>query len=379
MTSTFWGLRLEPGKRYSTTVDKSFHVSMAALDCSTVKNDKDVQSVMLEEGESNIPFILCNLQKPKVLQSRLDLNFMSGDRVTFFCRGNGTVHLTGYIMPDDDDDFANFGDEEEGEEVEEEEEEEDDEDETEEKEIETGKGKAKLNGLPAKRKGDTDVSLPPKKKKQELQSQEDSEDSDEEEEVEEEEDDDSGEEEEDEGEEVEEEESEEESDEENVDQEAVKKTTPPPANLEKKSKKKKKNKQNQQSPPNAQQQQQQQQQGKQKQQNAEQQQKKKPQQQGQPGADKQSPEGQPKKTLEGGVIIKDIKVGSGPLCKPGRMATVYYTGRLKSNNKVFDQSQHGAGFKFRVGRGEVIKGWDIGLTGMKVGGKRLITCPPSVA
>ena len=58
---------------------------------------------------------------------------------------------------------------------------------------------------------------------------------------------------------------------------------------------------------------------------------------------------------------------------------MYYIGRLKSNNKVFDQTTQGAGFKFRVGKGEVIKGWDVGLSGMKVGGKRQITCPPNMA
>lgn len=383
----FWGLRLEPGKRYSTTVDKSFHVSMAALDCSTVKGEKDIQSVMLEEGESNSPFILCNLQKPKLLQSHLDLNFMSGDRITFFCRGNGTVHLTGYIMPDDDDDVSfpyadDDNEEEEEEEVEEEEENEDD-DETEGKgkEIQAAKGKAKLNGLPAKRKGDEGAAgLPSKKKKPELEIPGDSDDSDEDEDGEEEEEDDSDDdEEEDDEEEVEDEESEEESEEDHKEEE--KKTTPPPANLDQKSKKKKKNKKGQQNEQSTSPQQQQQQQGKQKQQAAADnttQPKKKPQQGQQPGNEKQGADEKPKKTLEGGVIVKDLKLGNGPLCKPGRMVTVYYTGRLKSNNKVFDQSQQGPGFKFRLGRGEVIKGWDVGLAGMKVGGKRLITIPPNM-
>lgn len=57
---------------------------------------------------------------------------------------------------------------------------------------------------------------------------------------------------------------------------------------------------------------------------------------------------------------------------------VYYEGRLKKNNKVFDKTKNGAGFGFRLGRGEVIKGWDIGVAGMKPGGKRRIICPPQV-
>lgn len=59
--------------------------------------------------------------------------------------------------------------------------------------------------------------------------------------------------------------------------------------------------------------------------------------------------------------------------------TVYYTGRLKHNNRVFDQSNNGPGFKFRLGRHEVIKGWDVGVAGMKVGSKRRITCPAAMA
>uniref|UniRef100_A0A6P7G9L9 peptidylprolyl isomerase n=1 Tax=Diabrotica virgifera virgifera TaxID=50390 RepID=A0A6P7G9L9_DIAVI len=58
---------------------------------------------------------------------------------------------------------------------------------------------------------------------------------------------------------------------------------------------------------------------------------------------------------------------------------VYYEGRLKNNNKMFDSHKQGQGFAFKLGSGEVIKGWDVGLVGMKVGGKRRITCPPQMA
>lgn len=46
---------------------------------------------------------------------------------------------------------------------------------------------------------------------------------------------------------------------------------------------------------------------------------------------------------------------------------------------MFDSTKAGAGFSFNLGRGEVIRGWDIGVVGMKVGSKRRITCPPQVA
>lgn len=87
----------------------------------------------------------------------------------------------------------------------------------------------------------------------------------------------------------------------------------------------------------------------------------------------------PKKTVQGGVIIEDLKVGSGPEAKSGKKIAVYYEGKLKSNNKTFDSTKQGAGFKFNLGRGDVIRAWDVGVAGMKVGGKRRIECPPSMA
>lgn len=87
----------------------------------------------------------------------------------------------------------------------------------------------------------------------------------------------------------------------------------------------------------------------------------------------------PKKTVQGGVVIEDLKVGSGPEAKSGKKIAVYYEGKLKSNNKTFDSTKQGAGFKFNLGRGDVIRAWDVGVAGMKVGGKRRIECPPSMA
>lgn len=85
------------------------------------------------------------------------------------------------------------------------------------------------------------------------------------------------------------------------------------------------------------------------------------------------------KTLTGGVQVLDLTNGNGPEAKPGKKVLVYYEGRLKTNNKIFDSTKKGNGFKFKLGGGEVIKGWDVGVAGMKVGGKRRITCPPHMA
>lgn len=85
------------------------------------------------------------------------------------------------------------------------------------------------------------------------------------------------------------------------------------------------------------------------------------------------------RTLQGGLVVEDLKVGGGVEAKPGKKVAVYYEGRLKKNNKVFDSASKGPGFKFALGRGEVIKGWDLGVAGMKVGGKRRLTVPHQLA
>jgi peptidylprolyl isomerase len=73
-------------------------------------------------------------------------------------------------------------------------------------------------------------------------------------------------------------------------------------------------------------------------------------------------------------------VGKGPLPKSGDDVLVNYTGRF-TNGKVFDTSlAPGRGpFELHLGRGEVIKGWDEGLSTMHVGGKRKLTIPPGLA
>lgn len=85
------------------------------------------------------------------------------------------------------------------------------------------------------------------------------------------------------------------------------------------------------------------------------------------------------KILSGGLKVEEIRVGKGPEAKPGKKVQVYYEGRLQSNNKIFDSTKSGQGFQFQLGRGEVIRGWDLGVAGMKVGSKRRITCPPGLA
>lgn len=76
--------------------------------------------------------------------------------------------------------------------------------------------------------------------------------------------------------------------------------------------------------------------------------------------------------------IKDLKVGTGPKVTNGRKITVHYTGWL-TNGKKFDSSlDRSEPFTFRIGGGEVIQGWEKGIEGMQVGGKRKLTIPPSL-
>jgi peptidylprolyl isomerase len=78
--------------------------------------------------------------------------------------------------------------------------------------------------------------------------------------------------------------------------------------------------------------------------------------------------------------LEDIVVGGGEEAVGGRVAEVHYVGVSWRTGEQFDASwDRGDTFKFKLGRGQVIAGWDQGVTGMKVGGRRRITIPPMLA
>lgn len=80
------------------------------------------------------------------------------------------------------------------------------------------------------------------------------------------------------------------------------------------------------------------------------------------------------------LIIRDISTGSGDAVKAGDEVKVHYVGTLTDGSEFDASRKHGNdGFTFKVGQGRVIKGWDQGLVGMKVGGKRKLTIPPDLA
>ena len=77
--------------------------------------------------------------------------------------------------------------------------------------------------------------------------------------------------------------------------------------------------------------------------------------------------------------IEDMKIGTGAIAESGKTVTVHYTGWLTNGTKFDSSKDHGQPFKFQLGAGQVIKGWDQGVVGMKVGGIRKLTIPPDLA
>ena len=79
-----------------------------------------------------------------------------------------------------------------------------------------------------------------------------------------------------------------------------------------------------------------------------------------------------------GLIYWDIRVGNGAEAKEGSHVRVHYTGWLTSGKKFDSSVDAGKPFDFTIGNGEVIKGWEQGVAGMKVGGKRQLRIPPAL-
>ena len=90
----------------------------------------------------------------------------------------------------------------------------------------------------------------------------------------------------------------------------------------------------------------------------------------------------PATTTPSGLVIDDVVVGTGVPAEKGKQVSVHYTGWLLfggEKGKKFDSSKdRGDPFEFALGGGQVIKGWDEGVQGMKVGGTRKLTIPPAL-
>lgn len=337
----FWGLILKPGKKYYKELEQDFHLTHAALDLAD--SNGDVQVMLTTE---NITYLLCTLNKT-IPQAVLDQEFAIGDKISFATKGQGVVHLTGNVLPDGMDEL---GDEEE-----------DDEEEMDEEE-----GVPATNGKPRSAKqaakavvakkiasgevsdgsDEDDATFTESMLEESIMNGEEDDDDDDDEDGEEGEDDDDDDEEDDEDDDDDEEDDEEEEDDDDEEEEMDEQPKAKQAKLSNDSKTAAASN------------------GNAKQAGAKQEQQKK---------------GGAVRTLQDGLMVEDLKVGNGPEAKPGKKIAVYYEGRLKSNNKVFDSTSKGPGLKFALGRGEVIKGWDLGVAGMKVGGKRRLVIPHKLA
>ena len=83
-------------------------------------------------------------------------------------------------------------------------------------------------------------------------------------------------------------------------------------------------------------------------------------------------------TTASGLKYEDLTVGEGAEAKSGDRVSVHYTGWLENGTKFDSSVDRGRPFDFPLGAGRVIKGWDQGVAGMKVGGKRKLTIPPAL-
>jgi FK506-binding nuclear protein len=411
----FWGMILKPDTRYKTTVEKSFRISHAALEFKKPE-DKACVKLLCKELE----FIICYLDAQNNIQIPLDLCFERDEEITLVAEGTAIVHLTGLMEDDESDD-------EDGEES---------------YDMEQMQALAAAAGKKRKQ-GALAALPEPKRSRKEVDEAENDEDEsddsdfdvnagdsddelDEEEEGESEDDEDLDDEEGDSDldmsdmdmesfDEDDDDEEEESKTPKGKKQQPQQKQQPKPVALPKKEEKKPQQPQGKKSAgpqtPNQKSPQQQQ-----PQQNGEQEsgkkKKKRNKKKGQGGADgdtslngvagnkapasgkkenqaqvktenKQSAKKEnqsPAKTMnKGGVQIQTLKPGTGPTAAAGKHVHVYYRGRLQSNGKEFDKQLDGKGFRFRLGSGEVIKGWDVGVEGMKVGEKRRLTVPSNLA
>ncbi|MCI0514384.1 FKBP-type peptidyl-prolyl cis-trans isomerase [candidate division KSB1 bacterium] len=84
-------------------------------------------------------------------------------------------------------------------------------------------------------------------------------------------------------------------------------------------------------------------------------------------------------TTPSGLTIQDLKVGTGAEAQALQQVEVHYTGWLTDGKKFDSSVDRGTPFTFQLGAGQVIKGWDEGVAGMKIGGKRRLTIPSQLA
>lgn len=327
---TFWGCTVSPDKESayvpSAEEDMLLHISQACLDPGAKKGSKAV--LMLKSGDDG-PYAICSLREG--ITESVNLDLLVEDYSEFSIVGSAGIHLTGYHMPHEDE-GPGF-DDDEGDDY-------DDEDFDMAFDEDPGLLGFDEEGLPIY------LEDGPQSSSDDEESDEDDEESDSEEDtprkdviiedVTEDQDEDEEEVSEEEEEESEEEEEEEKTPSNNKKKEPVEQSKRKAMDVDKDSKKKAKNEEM---------------------------------------VEKKSKA----KKYPNGFEIHELQQGkaSGKLAKPGKRVSVRYTGKL-TNGKVFDQTKGRKTFQFRLGVGEVIKGWDRGVEGMRVGDKRKLVVPPQM-
>lgn len=303
---------IEPKKKYNQVVKRDYKITNAVLDLNNA--GKGHTNLLLTIGDKS--FVACTLSAANP-QCALSLRLSKSDQISFSASGEGHLHLTGYILGGSSQEvsLAN-GDL---------------------KKAAVGKSGTKHKDL--QKLLDKTMSDSDEEDIDFSQLLEESDDALGEEEGDDDDDDDldsmgdddeDDDDEEDDDEDDDEEEDDDEDDDDDEDEEDDEEVKPPPTKKEKKE---------------------------QKPQQQQQQQKKAKEEPKTNGAAKLS-----EKVLTGNVKITDQKEGTGAFAKPGKKVFVHYIGRLQSNNQVFDSQKNGAGFSFMLGRGTVIKGWDIGVS-----------------
>ena len=334
---SFWGLVVEPNKLYSQTVPLAYRVTMAALGATDAKASC-TRIVLVVDNKDE--YVVCSLNPGKNEQQSLDLVLQAGAEIAFKVTGErpATVYLTGYYT-EDDHAHCHSEDEEEDEECDSEMEGFLDDEAIEDEEEEDSEEAEFTDELSEEDFSDDDDL-----------SEEDMTEEDEDCRIEE----------------IDTESEEEESEEEQVPQKKRPAKEEASANN-----KKSKNveKPAQPTPEDSKTE------SPKKQQQQKQQEEKKPQP-AQPATPTTT--GQLlKKTLPNGLQIEDITLGEGPKAKKGRKVGITYKGSL-SNGKVFDESKGNDILRFTLGKGEVVKGMDLGVEGMSLGGVRRLTIPSNL-
>jgi FK506-binding nuclear protein len=335
----FWGLVVEPGKKYSQAVPESFKMSMAALGADAELSEvasssgKSGRTTVMLEIDGRDSFALCSLTPGKLEQQQLDLCFDAGEEVAFHVEGPYPIHLTGYHTEPMFDDMSDEDDEEDDEEDNEEdneeddemlwdEDDEDDEDEEDEEDEEDGSdtfvSADEDDEEPRIKIVESDEELTQEaasKKKRSVQFDASVE----------------------------------------AHQKEAKQSKPEPTKTAPAKAVPAKNEPTKTVSVKAE-----------------------PVKQTKPVETKTTENKAPVcKTLPSGLKIEDLKLGSGQKASAPKAVLIHYKGMFP-NGKVFDSSHGGKPLKFTLGKGEVVKGMDMGVQGMHIGGTRKLTIPPQL-